>query len=167
MDDVENIVEQGEQVIIFTQYTHTLTEIKYGLQKRDIRTVSLSGADNETQRTDAIDKFQSGQASVFIGNIKAAGTGINLYRSSIVIFADMEWTPALHEQAESRAHRYGQKKQVNVYYYVAEDTIDEYIMEVLETKKELIKEILEGNKDKIAKEESTQAKVLAALIHRK
>lgn len=159
-EDIANAVEQGEKVIVFTQYTATLEALKAKLKK--LKPVSLSGADNEKARLKAIDAFQTGDATVFIGNIKAAGTGINLYAASIVMFADLEWTPALHEQAESRAHRNGQKRQVNVYYYIAEDTIDEDIQAALKKKNEVIKEVLEGTGEKV-KDVSVQGAVMAAL----
>lgn len=158
--DTENALEQGEQVIIFTQYKETLEQLKAGLKK--YKPVSISGEDNQASRVKAIDAFQSGQAKVFIGNTKAAGTGINLYAASIVYFADLEWTPALHEQAVSRAHRNGQQKQVNAYYYIAENTIDVDIVKALEEKKKVIKELLDGKSDSI-KDTSVQANVLKAI----
>lgn len=140
--DAENAVEQGEQVIIFTNYTKTLQEIKQALLKLKIPTVSISGEDNQSKRIEAMDKFQSGQAKVFVGNIVAAGTGIDLYRGSIVLFPDMDWTPGVLDQAISRAHRNGQQKQVNVYCYTAKDTAQEHVVAVIEDKRQIIKEVL-------------------------
>ena len=158
--DTENALEQGEQVIIFTQYKETLQQLKAGLKNH--KPVSISGEDNQDARIKAIDAFQSGASKVFIGNTKAAGTGINLYAASIVYFADLEWTPALHQQAVSRAHRNGQQKQVNAYFYVAENTIDVDIVKALEDKKLVIAELLDGKSDSI-KDTSVQASVLKAI----
>jgi SWI/SNF-related matrix-associated actin-dependent regulator of chromatin subfamily A-like protein 1 len=163
-DDAENALEQGEQVIIFTQYTATLEALKERLKKH--KPVSISGADNAKHRLEAIDDFQAGKSKVFIGNTKAAGTGINLFAASLVYFADLEWTPALHEQAISRAHRNGQQKQVNAYYYIAKNTIDEDIKEALIAKKVVIDEILEGKKDTV-KDTNVQAAVLKAISNRR
>lgn len=150
VEDVQNIVEQGEKIIIFTQYTETLRNLRGELRKAGILAVTLSGEDDQNARQCSIDQFQRNQnVKVFIGNIKAAGVGITLTAASTVIFADLEWTPALHEQAMDRAHRIGQGRQVNVYYYIAKDTIEEHIMKVLGIKNEIINKILEGKKERI------------------
>lgn len=143
VEDVENIAEQGEKVIIFSQYTKTIKDLKEKLRKLGV--VSLTGEDNMAQRQEAIDHFQNdNKIKIFIGNTKAAGIGINLTASSYVIFADLEWTPALHSQAEDRAHRIGQDKMVNVYYYILKGTIEEDIVELLEKKNGIIQKILSG-----------------------
>ena len=101
------------------------------------------------ERQESIDKFQNDdKTKVFVANIKAGGVGITLTKASIVIFADMEWSPETHNQAMDRAHRIGQTGTVNVYYYIAKGTIEEDIMEVLESKKEIMDQILEGKKKK-------------------
>lgn len=142
--DVANVVEQGEKVIVFTQYSETIKRVVAELKAKKIKTVKIDGSDNLQSRQKAVDAIQEGDAMVLVGNIKAAGTGLNLFAASQVRFIDMEWTPALHDQAEDRAHRYGQKRQVNVYYYIAKDTVDEDIVELLEKKSQIIKAILEG-----------------------
>lgn len=139
------IVEQGEKVIIFTQYTETLQQIVAELKARKIRGVKLSGADNPQSRQTAVDYFQNDDSiKVFVANIKAGGVGLTLTAASTVLFADMEWTPALHSQAEDRAHRIGQHKLVNVHYYVAKDTVDEDIVELLGKKQQVITKVLAG-----------------------
>ncbi len=144
--DALNIVEQGEKVIIFTQYTETLETIKNELAKKKVKCVSISGSDDQMQRQKAIDGFQNSPAvKVFVGNIKAAGVGITLTEASVVLFADMEWTPALHEQCEDRAHRIGQDSLVNIYYYVAKDTIEQDIIDALDRKAQIISAILSGD----------------------
>jgi len=159
-EDVQEFVENGEKVIIFTQYTDTLQKIRTALTSAGIGTVSLSGEDNQLQRQLAIDGFQKDDGiKVFVGNIKAAGVGITLTAASTVVFADMEYTPALHEQAEDRAHRIGQNKQVNIYYYIAQKTIEEDIVELLERKSQTIKKILEGETKRVG-----QVNIAAQLI---
>lgn len=161
--DVVNTVEQGEKVILFTQYTETLQQLRSELKKEGVMAVTLSGEDDQTARQLSIDAFQKNDTvKVFIGNIKAAGVGITLTEASTVVFVDMEWTPALHEQAEDRAHRIGQKSQVNVYYYIAKQTIEEDIVELLGRKNQIIKTILEG-KQKRAKQFSVANELIKKL----
>ena len=155
VESVENAVESGEQVVVFTQYTETLERIKEGLKKAKIATESISGSDNGETRQRHVDSFQAGRIKVLVGNIKAMGVGITLTASSHVIFADMVWCPGDHEQAEDRCHRIGQNSMVNVYYYIIKDTLEEDILELLSRKTKIIKHILEGEKAKdvnIAKE---------------
>lgn len=145
VEAVADIVEQGEKVIVFTQYKETLKQIVEQLKARKIRGVKLSGEDNAQSRQTAVDYFQNDESvKVFVANIKAGGVGLTLTAASTVLFADMEWTPALHSQAEDRAHRIGQHKLVNIHYYIAKDTIDEDIVELLEKKQQVITKILEG-----------------------
>ena len=145
IEAIAEIVEQGEKVIVFTQYRDTLARIVAELKARKIRGVKLSGDDDAQARQTAVDYFQNDDAiKVFVANIKAGGVGLTLTAASTVLFADMEWTPALHSQAEDRAHRIGQSKLVNVHYFIAKDTVDEDIVELLGKKQQVIDKILAG-----------------------
>lgn len=140
VEDVENAIEQGQKVIIFSQYTQTIGRIANSIGKR---AVTLTGENDSEERQKAVDTFQSDpECKVFIANIKAGGVGITLTAASIVIFADMEWSPEIHNQAMDRAHRIGQTGTVNVYYYIAKDTIEEKIVELLSEKKEIISKLV-------------------------
>lgn len=144
-DDIENAIEQGEKVIVFTQYRDTVWNLQTELVKRKVGWVKLTGDDTAEERQAAVDAFQTDPAkSAFIANIQAGGVGITLTAASIVIFADMDWSPAVNEQAEDRAHRIGQKGTVNIYYYVATDTIEEDIMKMLAEKRGIIDQVVDG-----------------------
>ena len=164
--DAQNAIEQGSKVIVFTQYVKTLESIKAGMKKikydsgstdsygkpkmETIDVAVLSGATKQNDRQKAVDSFQENErVKVFIANIKAGGVGITLTEASIVIFADMDWTPEVHSQAEDRAHRIGQNRMVNVYYYVAQDTIEMDIIELLAKKKQMVNEVIDGTKDRV------------------
>ena len=110
-----------------------------------IKSVRLTGEDDMDARQEAVDAFQSDpETKVFVANIKAGGVGLNLTAASHVMFADMEWSPAIHDQATDRAHRIGQKGTVNVYYYVCEQTIEEDIVEILQRKLQTIQAVIDG-----------------------
>ena len=157
MEDIRSAVNQGEKVIVFSQFTNTIMELHkqlkekkkgsaYGDAQDPIKSVILTGASSMDDRQGAVDDFQNDpDTKVFIGNIKAAGVGITLTKASIVMFADMEWSPALHDQAEDRAHRIGQEGTVNIYYYVIEDTVEEDIVDLLQQKKNIINDVVEGS----------------------
>ncbi len=139
VSDVENMIQQENKVIIFSQYTQTIRELKIGLTAKKIKSVTLMGENTGKERQEAIESFQNNlKTKVFIANIKAGGVGINLTAATHVIFIDMDWSPETHHQAEDRAHRIGQTGTVNVYYYVVENTIEEDIIAILNEKQETI-----------------------------
>jgi len=159
VSDIKNSVSQGEKVIVFTQYTDTIKMITeglkqtkkasaYGDKEESVKYVTLTGKSSQDERQEAVDKFQNDpETKVFVANIIAGGVGITLTEARTIMFADMEWSPALHNQAEDRAHRIGQKNTVNVYYYVLEGTIEEDIVELLDKKKSIIQTIMDGTRD--------------------
>jgi len=151
VNDTLNAVSQGQKVIIFSQYKKTVSIIQEEIKKKKIKTVELTGSTKSEDRQKAVDSFQNDRnVKVFIANIKAGGVGITLTKANIVIFADMDWTPEIHSQAEDRAHRIGQAGTVNVYYYVAEDTIEMDIIELLANKKKVVSEVIDGTKNRVS-----------------
>lgn len=156
VEDIRSAVAQGEKVIVFSQFTNTIDTLQaklleakkasqYGEAQEPIKSVTLKGTHSMDERQASVDAFQNDETvKVFIGNIKAAGVGITLTRATIVMFADMEWSPELHSQAEDRAHRIGQEGTVNVYYYIIEETVEEDIVDILTRKKSIIKDVTEG-----------------------
>ena len=133
---VENIIEQGKKVIIFTNFTDTLQLIHNHFGKES---VYLDGSCNKIQRQFAVDQFQDNEKiKVFVGNLKAAGVGLTLTSAEVVIMNDLSFVPAEHAQAEDRAYRYGQKNNVLVYYPIFENTIEGVIYDILNKKKKVI-----------------------------
>jgi len=166
VSDTENSIEQGVKVIIFSQYTETIKGIAAKLKEDKIGVVTLTGADDMDERQKAVDAFQDGSASVFVANIKAGGVGLNLTEANIVMFADMDWSPETHRQAEDRAHRIGQTEMVNVYYYITLGTIEEDIIEILNNKKNVMDQVLEGSKKRIKQSSGQEAflKIMAKKV---
>ena len=143
IEDIENAIEQGEKVIVFSQYTMTLGLLAKQLTDKKIGYAVLTGKSSMDERQSAVDRFQKeDDCKVFLANIKAGGVGITLTAASIVMFADMDWSPEVHSQCLDRAHRIGQKSTVNGYFYVCVDTIEESIMRLLEEKKDIIRHII-------------------------
>ena len=101
------------------------------------------------QRQYAVDQFQDNdKIKVFVGNLQAAGVGITLTAGEAVIFNDLSFVPAHHQQAEDRAYRYGQKNCVSVYYPIFENTIEGIIYDMLINKKNVIDTVMGDNIDK-------------------
>jgi SWI/SNF-related matrix-associated actin-dependent regulator 1 of chromatin subfamily A len=143
---VENILELGKKVIIFTNFTDTLHKIHSHFGKK---AVYLDGTCSKVHRQHAVDQFQENdKVQVFVGNLQAAGVGITLTAGEAVVFNDLSFVPAHHQQAEDRAYRYGQKNCVSVYYPLFENTIEGVIYDMLINKKNIIDTVMGDNLDK-------------------
>jgi len=137
---VENILETGKKVIIFTSFTDELNELAEHFDKL---CVTHNGPMNDKEKQRSVDNFQNNdKIKVFIGNIKSAGVGITLTKANFVVFNSFDWVPGQNEQAEDRAYRIGQNNNVNVYYQMFEDTISTRMWETLRTKKDIISTII-------------------------
>jgi len=142
----ENILEQGKKVIIFTNFTEVLQRIHSHFGKKS---VYLDGSCSKYSRQHAIDEFQNNdKIKIFVGNLKAAGAGITLTASEVVIMNDLSFVPSDHAQAEDRAYRYGQKNNVLVYYPIFENTIEGIVYDILSHKKNIIDVVMGDTVDK-------------------
>ena len=159
---IKDVVEQGEKIIIFAVHHWVVDQL---MKEFGSQAVRLTGKENQEQRQSAMDRFQNDDSvRVFVGNVAAAGVGITLTAASHVAFMELPWTPGAVVQAEDRAHRIGQENTVNVYYLVAEDTIDEEIAIMLDAKADVLGQVLDGKK---AKEETLLGELLRKLKGRK
>ncbi len=118
-----DMLEQGRQVLIFSQFTRMLALIGDELRERGIEFVVITGS--TTDRQAAVDAFQSGAVKVFLLSLKAAGTGLNLVAADTVIHFDPWWNPAAQAQATDRAYRIGQKRPVFVYNLIVSGSVEE------------------------------------------
>jgi len=141
---VENAIEMGRKVIIFTSFTEELETLATHFGKL---AVSHNGPMTTKQKQKSVDSFQQNdKVKVFIGNIKSAGVGITLTEATVVIFNSFDWVPGSNEQAEDRSYRIGQKNDVTVYYQLFIDSISIRMWEMLNHKKDIINTILGENK---------------------
>ena len=140
---VENALEQGEKVIIFTSFLNTMQRFQRHFKDR---AVYVSGEVPVHERQNRVDRFQNDDdIKLFIANMHIAGVGINLTAARQIVFNDLDWVPANHWQAEDRAYRIGQTGTVNVTYMIATGTVDSFVKTVLETKAALMDSIVEGS----------------------
>lgn len=142
LDFVRGAIEQGEKVIVFSCFDDPIQKLAEELGSAAI---SLTGKTPAARRQQLVDRFQeSEEVRVFLANIIAGGAGLNLTAATQVVFNDLDWVPTNHWQAEDRAYRIGQTRTVNVTYFVARNTIDDFVHAVLETKAGLVHAIVEG-----------------------
>ncbi|MDO4332341.1 MAG: DEAD/DEAH box helicase [Eubacteriales bacterium] len=141
---IENAVENGHKVLLFSQFTSMLERLARALRERGISYHMLTGATPKEKRAKMVENFAHDGIWVFCISLKAGGTGLNLTAADVVVHFDPWWNVAVQNQATDRAHRIGQTNTVNVYRLIAKDTIEERIIELQERKRELADKILGG-----------------------
>ena len=145
---VETIFENGESVLIFSQYAKVGEALKKMLERRFAQPIAfLHGGLSAAQREEQIALFggTAGPAA-FVLSLRAGGFGLNLTKATHVIHYDRWWNPAVEGQATDRAHRIGQEKTVFVHVFVTEGTVEERVEEILERKESLAGLLKDGEK---------------------
>lgn len=142
-DFIRNFLANGKPLIVFC----SLKEIVKALQKQFPDAVRVTGDDSLAEKQAAVDAFQSGEAQLIICSIKAAGVGLTLTASSNVAFLELAWTYADCCQCEDRAHRIGQKNNVNCYYLLGHNTIDSTLYNIIHRKKSIANQIMNCEDD--------------------
>ena len=137
---IDDCLEQDKKVIVFTNFTEPLMEIWSKYKKI---AVPLYGQMSKIQRQESVDKFQNDpKVKIFVSNLVAGGVGITLTEAEVVIFNDISFVPALMSQAEDRAFRIGQKKNVSCFYPIFENTLERIIYNIVERKKKIINTVM-------------------------
>nr|WP_275901964.1 DEAD/DEAH box helicase [Brevibacterium zhoupengii] len=140
MERLEDVVAEGHRSIVFSQFTSFLDKVAEDLDRRGVPYVILDGSTRN--RGQVVEEFRSGAAPVFLISLKAGGFGLNLTEADYVFLMDPWWNPATENQAIDRAHRIGQTKNVMVYRYVAEGTIEEKVLALQKKKAELFDSLM-------------------------
>ncbi|MFF8448437.1 DEAD/DEAH box helicase [Streptomyces leeuwenhoekii] len=139
---LDTIVAEGKSVLVFTQYVAMGRLLERHLASRGTASLFLHGGTPVTAREALVERFQSGEAPVFLLSLKAAGTGLNLTRAEHVVHYDRWWNPAVEAQATDRAYRIGQTRPVQVHRLIAEGTVEDRIAALLTRKRELADAVL-------------------------
>jgi superfamily II DNA or RNA helicase len=141
VETLEPLMEEGQKVLVFSQFVEMLDLIRAELKKRKWKHWYLAG-DTEN-RGDLVREFQSAEhGGVFLISLKAGGFGLNLTASSYVILFDPWWNPAVENQAIDRTHRIGQTQKVIAYRLLIKDSIEEKIRALQRQKKGLAEDVL-------------------------
>ncbi|MBN2485437.1 MAG: DEAD/DEAH box helicase [Bacteroidales bacterium] len=133
---VENLHTEGHKALIFSSFVEHLNLVAEWLKNQGVGFVILTG---ETRnREEVVAHFQDDDAvRFFLISLKAGGVGLNLTAASYVLMLDPWWNPAAEKQAINRAHRIGQDKNVMVYRFISQNTLEEKIVKLQERKSEL------------------------------
>lgn len=142
LDMLQELVDEGRRVLLFSQFTSMLALIEVELQTRKIAYAKLTGSTQD--RRTPVQRFQAGEFPVFLISLKAGGSGLNLTAADTVIHFDPWWNPAAEAQASDRAYRIGQDKPVFVYKLIARGSVEEKIQQLQQAKANLAKGVLDG-----------------------
>ncbi len=124
---VDDAISNNKKVIIFSNWTQITDEVYKRLSSR-YHCLQITGQTKDEERQIIVNKFQEdNNCKIVIGTTGAMGTGITLHAASVEIFMDEPWSKALKDQAEDRAHRIGQTKNLTIYSLLTKNTIDEKI----------------------------------------
>jgi SNF2 family DNA or RNA helicase len=141
LDLLEPLMEEGQKVIVFSQFLEMLSLAGEALAAREWKTFRLDGSTED--RGALVHDFQTHEGpAVFLISLKAGGSGLNLTAAAYVVLFDPWWNPAVEAQAIDRTHRIGQKQTVFAYRLIVKDSIEEKIRRLQKQKGALAKDIL-------------------------
>jgi len=158
---IKDRLEGGEgKFIVFGHHVDVLDGVCHYLVQHKVRHIRIDGSTPSIKRSGLVNLFQEEEdVRVAVLSMTAAGSGITLTKANTVIFAELFWNPGQLRQCEDRAHRIGQRSNVNVLYLVAKSTIDEFLWGLISHKLEVLGETLDGQQDKLDVHSSTDAEV--------
>jgi SNF2 family DNA or RNA helicase len=140
---LDEIVDGGHRVLVFSQFTSMLALLREELAARGLDHCYLDGSTKD--RGAVVERFQSDEkVPVFLISLKAGGVGLNLTGADTVVHFDPWWNPAVEDQATDRAHRIGQTRVVTNYKLITRGTVEEKILNLQRKKREVIAATLTG-----------------------
>jgi SWI/SNF-related matrix-associated actin-dependent regulator 1 of chromatin subfamily A len=140
---IEDFLASGEPLVVFARHV----DVQRQVLERFPDAAHLLGADAIVEREASVRAFQQPDGpQLIVCATRVAAQGITLTRASNVAFLELEWTPAMHDQAEDRTHRIGQRDAVTAWYLLAAGTIDETMAELVEAKRSHISAVTDGRR---------------------
>ena len=125
---VEALIEEGEAVLLFAHH-HAVMDI-YKAELKARRPAFITGRETEGEKDAAATWFMEGKTDLCCVSLRSA-SGLNLQRATCVVFGELDWSPAVHAQAEDRAHRIGHVDSLLCYYLVSPRGSDQDMQEAL------------------------------------
>jgi len=170
---IKDIIEQGEKIVVFSEFQDTAEAIRDAFAGQS---VMIHGSVGTEERDQAVQQFQDPKSDikVFSGTIGAAGVGLTLTRASNLIFIGSAWTSGDMEQAEDRVHRASTTaSKVTIMTLYCENTVDEYIMQLLQDKAQVVSKALDNkvanktvNQTDSLSQETSNMSIVGALVAR-
>jgi SNF2 family DNA or RNA helicase len=149
---LEEAVDDGHRVLVFSQFTSLLALVRAELAAREVAHCYLDGSMPAKARQAEVDRFQRDDSvPLFLLSLKAGGTGLNLTGADTVVIFDPWWNPAAEAQATDRAHRIGQKRTVTSYKLIAASTVEEKVLALQSEKRALLADVFDASDAAAAK----------------
>ena len=140
---INDYIASNHRILIFSQFVQALELIETKLQEMNIEYFMLTGATKAEKRIHDMNEFNANEKiKVFLISLKAGGTGLNLIGADTIIHLDPWWNVSSENQASDRAYRIGQTKNVEVIKLIAEESIEERVIELQQIKKDLIDKVI-------------------------
>ena len=143
-------LDSGQKVVVFSQFLDTIAMMARLLGRWNVGSVALTGSSRN--RGEIVRRFnEDADCRVFVGSLKAGGTGIDLVGGSVVIHYDRWWNAAREDQATDRVHRIGQRRAVQVFKLVTEGTLEEKIATIIERKRGVMQSVVREDDQSLSK----------------
>jgi len=142
-EQLDEIIDEGSKALVFSQFTSLLALVRRRLEARGIGYTYLDGQTRD--RRTPVEQFQNDDGlSVFLISLKAGGFGLNLTAAQYVFLLDPWWNPAVEQQAIDRTHRIGQTDPVFAYRLIAQDTVEQRVLDLQRQKRDLAEAVVGG-----------------------
>lgn len=136
-EQVENLLEQGERLLIFSFFKGFIHYVASLLDHRGLSYGMITGDVKSSERNKVEKKLTAGEVDIVIGTGQSMGEGMNLQAATTAIFTDLDWVPAVNKQAEERIHRGDIKKSPNVIRLIHPNTVEQDILSTLYRKERI------------------------------
>jgi len=146
---ISDLLDIDQKFIVFAYHYDMMNKIESLMKEKHVEYIRIDGNTQQDKRYDYVNNFQHNEnCKVAILSIVAASTGITLTSASLVIFAELTWTPSIMIQAEDRAHRIGQNNDfVDIKYLYGPETLDDFILDRLQKKLTIVSTTLDDKKE--------------------
>jgi len=145
IERIESFLEESNgKLVIMASHRKIIKQLRDNFKGIS---VVVDGTVTQSKRKRAVHVFQTNKkVRLFFGQIKVAGVGLSLTAADTLAFAELDWVPGNHIQAEDRIHRLTTKRPVTILYWVAKDTIEETLCKIIQTKQGIVSDTLDGRK---------------------
>lgn len=149
-DIIKDKMQEGHRFLIFSQFVSALNIVKDEIDKMGIKYYMITGDTSAKERLRICNDFNKDEDyKIVLISLKAGGTGLNLVGADVVIHLDPWWNYSAESQASDRAHRIGQTRTVEVIKLIAENSIEEKVVNLQNEKKELVDKVISDNDSSI------------------
>lgn len=156
---VRALLDSGERVLLFAHH-HAVMDI-YKKELAGYKPAFITGRESAAQKDASVSQFMDGATDLCVISLRSAA-GLNLQRATCVVFGELDWSPAVHSQAEDRAHRMGQQDSILCYYLVAPQGSDRDMQDALGLK---VSQFVQLMGDKAPDQQDVQQAQRAAKAH--